>query len=54
MKLAGARSHGEAGWGSEMEELVSASQRRWKGLRDSGAGKESETAKLVRVPRRWS
>ena len=54
MKLAGARSHGEAGWGSEMEELASASQRRWKGLRDSGAGKESETAKLVRVPRRWS
>ena len=41
-------------WGSEMEELASASQRRWKGLRDSGAGKGSETAKLVRAPRRWS
>ena len=50
----GARSHGEAGWGSEMEELASASQRRWKGLRDSGAGKGSETTKLVRAPRRWS
>ena len=50
----GARSHGEAGWGSEMEELASASQQRWKGLRDSGAGKWSETAKLVRAPRRWS
>ena len=50
----GARSHGEASWGSEMEELASASQRRWKGLRDSGAGKGSETAKLVRAPRRWS
>ena len=54
LSSSGARSHGKAGWGSEMEELASASQRRWKGLRNSGAGKGSETAKLVRAPRRWS
>ena len=54
LSSSGARSHGEAGWGSEIEELASASQRRWKGLRDSGAGRGSESAKLVRAPRRWS
>ena len=47
LSSSGARSHGEAGWGSEMEELASLA---------SGDGKGLETAMLVRArrPQSWS